>query len=176
MYVIGMKNNLVSVSMIEDRGFIRDCSQMQETIQASLPTTSCIVTHSEQQWVVWVMAQEDGPPSSFNFEDAKRYDHRVARFQYRAEWCMQRVCFGKVHQDCFSEQRQQIRSGAGVVDSFRLVWSHVFCLNDRFWVLHYIHRWLFQEDLDLLFEKQEVKGGLDLVPRVQSYCGEPDRK
>ena len=77
---------------------------MRETVQASLLATSCTVTHSEKQWVVWVMAQEDGSPSSSNFEDDERHDYRYVRFQHKAEWCMQRVCFGKVHQDYFSEQ------------------------------------------------------------------------
>ena len=66
--------------------------------------------------------------------------------------------------------------GSAGFNSFRLVWSNVICLIDRFWVLHYIHRWLFQEDLDLFSEKQEVRGCLASVPRVQSSCGVLDRK
>ena len=47
------------------------------------------------------MAQEDGPPSSFNFEDAERHDHRFARFQYRAKWCMQGCALGKYTKTAF---------------------------------------------------------------------------
>ena len=63
------------------------------------------------------MAHEDGPPSSFNFDDAKRHDHMFARFQHRAEWCMQRVCFGKVHKDYFFEKTTSLKGVLDLIDS-----------------------------------------------------------
>ena len=59
------------------------------------------------------MAQEDSPSSSSSFENAVRHDYRFAKFQHRVEWCVQRVCFGKAHQDCFpsSDNRSE-----GVLD------------------------------------------------------------
>ena len=127
MYVLRLKKNLVSVSMIENRGlgvYVLD-GKVHIFPKAAGPSTSYAIgvkcgelykllfqphhalSHtqsSSELCELWHrrMAHLHHP----TFDDAKRHDYRYAKFQHRAEWCMQRVCFGKVHQDCFFEQTQ----------------------------------------------------------------------